>query len=1156
MATIVKNIAENVTNTINELRDAITFGATNRLYQGIGLTALPMYEKAWLELSETVSTIMGIPIGDYCNLNDRMYGYMTRLMLINLWEHNTTLNMLCDIRTNQASGNSETITHEAQIPSYTRGNNYLVTTRQMNADEKIGIGTTNVDIWNGTYPKTKNLFPDDNDQRAGDFTDMDVWETPDPNSILYKTKCLFTQRKINTLISRFGTDADGNPNPDKVIPEGSARTRYGYSHGRNLLKKEAENGGVYLTNGYNNPYCRVWTHHYQYDRFNKTMRPFQNNFEDVKKSHNWGTKFLPDEVEVEKPISNIGVGNQINLPYKVIDKYGWKSDEPRWDRSVLNGRGDGLINITPHFSGGGAKNIHTKDCMFSIENLAWKDYDPYSFETALSWEQRGPLGGRIMWFPPYGLTFNETSQAQWSSNTFIGRGEDVYTYVNTKRTGTLQFYMIVDHPSVLDYVTWYEANKDNVSETDILRYFAGCDPNDSTNPDSLLHYVEPTPLTDEATTVNTQIIDTESLKTKPKDKATNSSDTIQFMVYFPNNYSGSFDVYNNKTGVEFIIKYLLSGKNAHEYYTLKPNGEPISNPLTEFNSTGYEMEDLNGITDENEDMTYAIVGNKETWETNRSPLYVPDPNEKTYRYRIDGEYKVPSDRIGGENTRISNTFAQDLKVSESYKDTRGYRLNLSMENQKSNYSDGKISNNGTDNAYTFAEVIKALAEVNNKSEIIKLFEGRTLFTNSEEQKNFDDRVEALKNKFNEAAKSKKTIETQYTGFANSQGKNANQGINKERNDYLSRKRAETTKEIVSYMCKSFIPITEPSRGGINSDVIIVAEKDESAKNPKLYRSAICTMTFKTEDTVSATDTEENDTQYRGYYKVENETFAGKPVYTLEKDPSSRWLLVDEDENGNGNLVKIPYDEAFIKDSASEMFWYNAMFSSKDGVRITDDLIKSTDTYKETLYNKVRYDQEYHFFRRMEAEKPLIFTKLMEKLQYFDPAFHSMTPEGFNARCTFLNQCTRQGNTVGVSDDQFRLSASNMAFGRPPFCVLRIGDFYNQLILIESVNINYDTSGGIVWDLNDEGVGVQPMLAQVSLNFTFIGGSDMGGAVRRLQNAQSFNFYANTSLYDNRADRVNYDYDIDLTMGGAGKGTLNTKTSKFQNVGIYKPNGQI
>jgi hypothetical protein len=54
-----------------------------------------------------------------------------------------------------------------------------------------------------------------------------------------------------------------------------------------------------------------------------------------------------------------------------------------------------------------------------------------------------------------------------------------------------------------------------------------------------------------------------------------------------------------------------------------------------------------------------------------------------------------------------------------------------------------------------------------------------------------------------------------------------------------------------------------------------------------------------------------------------------------------------------------------------------------------------------------------------------------------------------------------------------------------------------------------------WDLNPEGIGVQPMLCKVSLNFKFIGGSSLGGPITELQNAVSYNFFANTGVYNRR-----------------------------------------
>lgn len=1140
LTTVTNNVGESILSTagevfttldstLNAVGDFVTFGSNDRRQGYLGLVLGPIYDAIWQNLSVVITTMLGMEIGDYCNFNDRMYGYMTRLMLINLWEHNTTLAMLCESGSNQANPNSQTITHEAQIPPYTKGNNYLQSVRNIIAGEVVGEHSTTMDIpdpnWNSVYQKTVNRFPDDNDQRAGDFTNGDVWSVSDPNSILTKTKCLFKQRKIKSLISRFGTNADPNPNETKIPEEGNARTKFGLSHGRNLLTKLAEDTGEpYTQNGYNNPYCRVWTHHYQYDKYSKTMRPFKDDISEV---HNWGERFKETDKE----------------------KGAWK-DGARWEKTVLNGRGDGLINITPHFNGGGDKNIHSKDCMFSIENLAWKDYDPYSFEKTLSWEQRGPLGGRIMWFPPYGLTFNETSQAQWNANTFIGRGEDVYTYVNTKRTGTLQFYLIVDHPSILDYISWYEANRDLVKDTDILRYFAGCD-------DSLKKYVQPTPLTDEGYMGSKLGEKRTPVVPKPKETPPSKVDTVEFFVYFPNNYSGIFDTASvdkggNGLGANFVIEYLLGGTNAQEYSKIV-DGKPIKDmknfmSASDMNGNGYEMHNGNGITSEIEstksETHYGIVGNEYAWYKTDNPKKYKPTDKKIWRYRIDGtynekhDYKAPgSDNTAETNNIYSNTYAQTLRNDNSYKDTTNSHLNSSLENQGKNYG-GNIP----ETAYTFTEVVEAISLVSNKVGIITDF-----FKNHPEiNEHKRDRVEKLKTLFSGTSSdgNKTTLQSiSFDGWSNSHGSNTDKTVNDKRNTILADGRAKTIRTWLFEAMADFKWNEIDAQPFTTSPSKKVSTNSESALEAKLYRATKCTLQFREDETVDATETEEKDnTDNYTFYEANDETFAGKQLYKLAIDNGSRWVKLD-----NGQMAKIDKNQD-IRDYADEQFWLDVMNGKKDknGNKLTVENARN-----DTLYNKIRYDQEYHFFRRVKEETPLIYEKLMDKIKYFDPAFHSMTPEGFNARCTFLNQCTRQGNTVGVSD-QNRLSASNMAFGRPPFCVLRLGDFYNQLIVIDNVNIQYDTSGGVVWDLNDEGVGVQPMLAQVSLNFTFIGGGSLDGPVRRLQNAMSFNYYSNSELYDNRADRAVYDYDRTLTMGGGGKGNLNLNDSKFRSVEMYNP----
>jgi hypothetical protein len=92
------------------------------------------------------------------------------------------------------------------------------------------------------------------------------------------------------------------------------------------------------------------------------------------------------------------------------------------------------------------------------------------------------------------------------------------------------------------------------------------------------------------------------------------------------------------------------------------------------------------------------------------------------------------------------------------------------------------------------------------------------------------------------------------------------------------------------------------------------------------------------------------------------------------------------------------------------------------------------------------------------------------------------------------------------------NATNTSFGAPPVLVLRVGDFYNTKIIPNSLSLSYE---GL--DINPEGIGVQPMIATVNLSFNFVGGSGLKESVDKLQNALTFNYYANTEIYDDRAD---------------------------------------
>ena len=180
----------------------------------------------------------------------------------------------------------------------------------------------------------------------------------------------------------------------------------------------------------------------------------------------------------------------------------------------------------------------------------------------------------------------------------------------------------------------------------------------------------------------------------------------------------------------------------------------------------------------------------------------------------------------------------------------------------------------------------------------------------------------------------------------------------------------------------------------------------------------------------------------------------------------------------------------------------------------------------------RFYNEGIFFEKLKRTDPLVFQKISEKIKFFNPAFHSMTPEGFNSRLTFLLQCTRQGPTNS------NIEAQNLAFGPPPVCILRIGDFYNTKIMIDNITFDFQEPQ---WDLNPEGIGVQPMIASVNMSFKYIGGSSLIGPINKLQNALSFNFFANTQVYDPRADYIAKASDINLNNG---TNTLSDKRNTY------------
>lgn len=797
--------------------------------------------------------------------------------------------------------------------------------------------------------------PHDN-QPEGTLVDLiDEYSAP-KNTILGKTNELFRNGKIGSLINRFHTKAQ---NTNEI--ETAVDSVYGLSRGRNLKKLTPTDH-----NGYDNPYCRVWTSHHQYSKMSDRIRPFVTSA---------GFKTIAETQ------SKFKEGLRPNSGHQRLS-----------DMSSL--QDNGLPLIAPYDTFNGDKNKESnidqsdliKRCMFSIENLAWKDVNVNAKvddtgKPVLTKEQQGPLGGRIMWFPPYNLKFNENVGVNWEGNDFIGRGEQIYTYKNTERSGTLDFTILIDHPSIVDkWANVTESTRDK--EEELLRFFAGCGElkvdeetmvpvyNRKTVNDDIERLIEePVPPLKDGTRL---VVDSVPEVYQNFEK--------RFYVFFPNNLSGE-DYMDDPRVIE---DYLFNG------YSEKPGGYEVSNSFH-----------LNGCINMPE-----IVG-----------------KHTTYKYHVDKQ-----------------TVNQYLKGKETNNlDLASFGLN--------------------DN---FVGILTGDNE--EQKTILKQFfqlEGYP----KENIMNFKDAENELKKLITQEIRDKYDIKVTVNGFASAHGGYVSTTDGEDDNKRLSTKRAN----YVMSLLKSY-NIFDPDdiRFGGNRTVP-VANQSINAFDAKAGRSAEVIISF----TVKSDLTPDSESE-----------LIDAAVIVAERPKKDR-----REVKRQSQIVDIVEYEK-ISDESS-------------------------------------FDNEYLYFKKLGSQDSLIKKNIVDKVKYFDPAFHSITPEGFNARLTFLHQCTRQGPTYSVADNSFSNTdgngkkqanfAGNLSFGRPPICVLRIGDFYYTKIIIDSLSINYDGGGGVQWDLNPEGIGIQPMIANVTIGFKFLGGSDLSGPIERLQNAVSSNFFANTSVYDRKSD---------------------------------------
>ena len=954
--------------------------------------------------------------------------------------------------------------------------------------------------------------------------------------ILKKTNDNFNYGKYRTLIARFHTKSMDSKDKNDIT-QTAISDKYGMSHGRNLLTINKTE-----KNGYDNPYCRVWTYHHQYNQLSRAIRPFGD----------------ANSQETLESMEQVGDYNTVGFRTVESKEFGFKGGSSRLDKyGVLNYK-NGLVNIAPtakiknyfEHRENDEKAVSTKKCMFSIENLAWKSenivHDEYD-QFGLSPEQKGPLGGRIMWFPPYDLTFSEDVNVNWNANQFIGRGEKVYTYTDTERRGNLSFTLLIDHPAILDYWTGHERNgmknqgvplapgngggvdREDNQENTLLRFFAGCEIL-SAKPQEFRKRVRKPQVT-------------EDVKKDPPEpevhEPTITEKAIHCVLYYPNNYSGVDDTPSKASGKVNAIYYLMNGIGTQKFINDKNDAEDIPTQIdSKTTNSGYEVNGNISIVTKNLNpdyetikKTYADIVSKE-----RKGQYLTDENGNKKIADYGGKTYTLAKIVGSKAMSMKGAATKSNLTGATHQWYRRrwyYRVDKAYENSQlsrpDSYVDTKDFGLNCNKGYKSVKENESIAKafgLNTTDENTTLISFADMFVALEGKKaeqllsgQFDSSNVKIVKELMENQERFKITEIKFEGHASYQGYAAS-------NNTLSNNRALTFKK---WMQNNKFPEIDKATSGTKkeSPKNNVDKGNNSDKTVKMWRSASVIIKYN-ETSIETAATAESSSVESGKtdvntnaplnqidkVSIQNNKMSIEPIAPLNLRGTyptiDHWLNANQ-KRYDEQMREFSYKLKGLregKDYLNEMSWDfdNSYLQNQTGI---------TGVQKGIVE---RYDNEGEFFELLEKNDPFLHHLIKDKIKYFDPAFHSISPEGFNARLTFLHQCTRQGSTIG-SSDQGSTTAYNLAFGRPPICVLRLGDFYYTKIVINSISIQYETPQ---WDLNPEGIGVMPMFAKVSLNFVFLGGSDLSGPISRLQNAVSFNYYANTGVYDNRAEMVQYD----------------------------------
>ena len=609
----------------------------------------------------------------------------------------------------------------------------------------------------------------------------------------------------------------------------------------------------------------------------------------------------------------------------------------RFDYSVLDNTYN--LNIAP-LKNPGSTNIvdgKVKKYMFSIENLAWRTSDRPGFTyDDLPVCEKGPNGGRVMWFPPYGLTFSDDSAPEFNATTFVGRPEPIYTYKNTTRSGTIGWTIIVDHPSVINTIIEKQLNgaqKERIqSITD--SFFAGCVKYDLYELGIKFNTI---PAKDLFT--YQQILNNPRLTTEEQTQVLQSI---------------SQDISTNTPGTATNVDTTpLVGAEG----TTKKEDAPklIDVTLSEYEGIGFYFD--NNCPECTNSTSIVASQPYDTWYNQ----YVA--NKPTYLQQAPQKVKIGSDEFSGSS--VPNFFTD---VVEGNFDFIKKSLMPRIDKILSGGGEITIDMVGSASAYSTVSYNDKLSQRRNNS-VEQWFLKQTISGGTTTIKTYAD---SGKFKIKLVAKGETISIPKTKKEADENNITGDTTVTTANGGNILTASINCTTDVINLSSQ---PPVANSTSQIYSIPAMACRRVYIQKITSKEKEAPAVQDTKT--TVVTTSTTNNP---QVVPNTQTNSIKPEPKLTIEQK---------------------------IKEGISKKILRN-LFSECDYFQV----IKETD--------------------------PMVYDNIRDKIKYFNPAFHSMTPEGLNARLTFLQQCTRPGQTIPIIGPDGRPKyndAINTSFGSPLVLVL-------------------------------------------------------------------------------------------------------------------------